>query len=134
MSGLPSADSAGAALGAMRLAVGGTFFSAPVTSLRLMGVDTATARRVTWLARMTAARDTAVGAGMLATVSRGRSGSGWLLAGAFCDAVDAAVLAAALRARRAGGFGAVAMVGAAAASAAVGVWAAAATARRPCRG
>ncbi|MDT4934000.1 MAG: peptide-methionine (R)-S-oxide reductase [Pseudonocardiales bacterium] len=133
MSGLPSADSAGVALGALRLAVGGTFFAAPATSLRLMGMDTATAGRVTWLARMTAARDAAVGAGTLATVSRGRSGSGWLLAGAFCDAVDAAVLAAALRARKAGGFGAVAMVGAAAASAGVGMWAAAAT-RRPCRG
>jgi hypothetical protein len=131
---LPSADSSGVALGAMRLAVGGTFFAAPVSSLRLMGMDTATAARVTWLARMTAARDAVVGAGTLATVSRGRSGSGWLLAGAFCDAVDAAVLAAALRARKAGGLGAAAMVGAAAASAAAGVWAAAATARRPCCG
>jgi hypothetical protein len=46
---------------------------------------------------MTAVRDTALGAGAVVSAGRGKGGAGWLLAGSMSDAVDAAVLAAALR-------------------------------------
>ena len=127
----PRAHTAGAAIGLARSAIGVGFFAAPVTALRVIGVDTATAARVSWLSRMTAARDAVLGAGTLRSVSADRGGaSAWLLAGAVSDAVDAVVLVRAVQERRAGGLGAVAMVAAAAGTALLGVWAAAGLSRR----
>jgi hypothetical protein len=94
---LPSARTIGLSVGAGRVAIGAVFLAAPVSSVRLLGLDTATAARITWLARMTAVRDTVLGAGTVASASRRRGAAGWLLAGSVSDAVDAAVLAAALR-------------------------------------
>lgn len=94
---LPSARTIGVSVGAGRLAIGAIFLAAPVTSVRLLGLDTATAARVTWLARMTAVRDGVLGAGTLASSARQNGAGGWLLAGAVSDAMDAAVLVAALR-------------------------------------
>jgi hypothetical protein len=94
---LPSARTIGVSVGAGRVAIGAIFLAAPVTSVRILGLDTATAARITWLARMTAVRDTALGAGAVVSAGRGKGGAGWLLAGSMSDAVDAAVLAAALR-------------------------------------
>jgi hypothetical protein len=100
LSRLPSARTIGLSVGAGRVAIGAVFLAAPVTSVRILGLDTATAARITWLARMTAVRDTVLGAGTVVTVvstGRRRGGAGWLLAGSVSDAADAAVLAAALR-------------------------------------
>jgi hypothetical protein len=101
---LPSARTIGLSLGAGRTAVGAIFFSAPVASVRLLGLDTATAARVSWLARMTAVRDGVLGAGTLVSSGRQVGAGGWLLAGSVSDAVDAAVLVAALRAGKVGGW------------------------------
>lgn len=126
---IPNARTVGLGIGLTRTAVGAIFITAPVTALRVVGVDTATAARVSWLSRMTAARDGVLGAGTACTAASRRGSAGWLLAGALSDAVDAVALAGAVRQRRAGGFGAIAMVAAAAGTAAVGVWAAAASRR-----
>jgi hypothetical protein len=95
-----------------------------------MGLDTATAARVAWLGRMTAARDAALGAGALSSVLRGRSPAPWLLAGAAADVADAAVVASAMRDRRVGGLGAAGSVAVAVGAAALGVWAAVSATRR----
>ncbi len=101
---LPSARTIGICVGATRLTIGAVFLAAPVASVRLMGLDSATAARVSWLARMTAARDGVLGAGTLAS-SASRSGAvGWLLAGSISDAADAAVLVSALRQGKLGGW------------------------------
>lgn len=97
LSRLPSARTIGLSVGAGRVAIGAVFLAAPVTSVRILGLDTATAARITWLARMTAVRDTVLGAGTVVSTGRRRGGAGWLLAGSVSDAADAAVLAAALR-------------------------------------
>ncbi|PZS15368.1 MAG: hypothetical protein DLM57_12890 [Pseudonocardiales bacterium] len=94
---LPSARTIGLTVGAGRAAIGAIFLAAPVSSVRLLGLDTATATRVTWLARMTAARDGVLGAGTLVSSARREGAGGWLLAGSVSDAVDAVVLVAALR-------------------------------------
>ncbi len=92
----------GLALGTGRLAMGGAFLAYPVASVRLLGLDSATASRVAWLARMAAVRDAALGAGTVASTAASRGQSAWLLAGAFTDAADAAVIALAVRAGRLG--------------------------------
>jgi hypothetical protein len=83
-----------------RIGVGALFFVNPVLSVRFLGVDGGTAARLDWLARMAAARDAAIGAGTLASARSGRGTSAWLLAGAACDAADAAVLGHALVKKR----------------------------------
>lgn len=89
---LPSADNARSialAIGAMRIGVGAGFLAGPVFSVRMLGVDTATASRLTFLARMAAARDGALGVGTVYSALRGQGAAAWLLAGGFCDACDA---------------------------------------------
>jgi hypothetical protein len=86
----------GLLIGAARTGVGAAFAVNPTQSMRLLGVDTATAHRLRWLAQMAAARDIALGVGtVVATVRRQGSGS-WLLAGAACDAADAGAIALAV--------------------------------------
>jgi hypothetical protein len=128
--GIPNARTAGIAIGLGRTAIGAVFFAAPITALRIVGADSATAARVTWLSRMTAARDGVLGVGTARSSASGRGAAGWLIAGAVADAVDAAALTAAMRERRAGGAGGVAMIAAAAATSALGAWAALASLRR----
>ena len=120
-----SAKTLGILLASGRAVLGGTFLVAPVTAVRVLGTDTATARRVTWLSQMTAGRDIALAAGALAAEARGRSGAPWVAAGAAADAVDAIAIATAVRTGKLGGLRPTAMVGGAAAAAAVGFWAAA---------
>lgn len=86
-----------AGIGAGRVLIGVSFLSSPVTGLRLIGLDTATASRVTWLARTAGIRDVALGAGTLYAAATDRDDGPWLIAGAACDAVDAAVTAIAAR-------------------------------------
>ena len=116
----PSARTTSIALGAGRTALGGTFLAAPAFSVRVLGLDSATTGRVTWLARMAAGRDVAIGLGTLVSAARGRDCAGWVAAGAAADAVDAVVIAQAVRERRLGGLGASGLVAGAAAAAAVG--------------
>jgi peptide-methionine (R)-S-oxide reductase len=87
-------------LGAGRTALGTAFLAFPVASVRLLGVDTASANRVVWLARMAAVRDAALGLGVLgaATARRGRVPA--LVASGLVDATDAAVIVAAAREHR----------------------------------
>ena len=118
------------AIGGGRTLIGLVFGAAPVTAIRSMGVDGATATRVEWLARMTAARDAVLGAGTLAATRSGRGSRSWLLAGAASDAVDALAVTAAIRSRRVGGPGAWGAGALGAGAALVGVWAALATRRR----
>ncbi len=87
---------------AYRIAVGRTLIAssilaAPVLAMRVVGADSATAARVTWLTRMMAIRDGSLGAGALLAARRGDDASGWVLAGAVSDAVDAVVVANAIR-------------------------------------
>ena len=84
----------------MRVGVGAGFLAAPVFSVRMLGVDTATASRLTFLARMAAARDGALGVGTVYSLLRRRSPAPWLLAGAFCDACDAAFIGLAAKQRK----------------------------------
>lgn len=117
-------------IGVGRLLLGGGFLLAPVTATRVLGVDTATAKRVAFLAQMMAARDVAIGAGTAASSGAGRNPAGWLLAGAAADAADAVVIAGALRSGRARGVAARGLVGGAAALSALAAFGAVGALRR----
>ena len=114
--------------GVGRLVLGGAFLLAPVASTRVLGLDTATAKRVTFLARMAAARDIGLGAGTLAAGSTAAAVP-WLLAGAGADLVDATVIAGALRKGVARGVPAAAIALGAVAGAGIGIGAAVALRR-----
>lgn len=96
----PSPTDAAALIGAGRIGLAALFFTAPVGGVRALGTDTATARRVSWMTRMMAARDGVLGLGTVLAARRGADPVPWVLAGAACDAVDAAAMAGALRQRR----------------------------------
>jgi hypothetical protein len=118
-------------IGLGRLLAGGGFLLAPVASTRALGLDTATAKRVSFLAQMMAARDVVIGAGTAASGrGTGRPGA-WLLAGAVADATDAVVIAGALKAGRARGPVAAGVVGIAAVAAGVAAVGALGAFRRP---
>jgi hypothetical protein len=85
-------------LTAGRTLLASAIMAGPVVSLRLLGADTATAQRVAWVTRMTAVRDGALGVGGLLASRRGDgAATGWLLGGAVSDAVDAIVIAHAVK-------------------------------------
>ena len=86
-------------IGFGRLAIGLGFLADPVTSVRVLGVDSATAKRMTFLARMTAGRDIVLGVGTVAARTPSTQ-AGWLAAGAVADAIDAVALGAGLRSGR----------------------------------
>ena len=100
-------------IGLGRLVIGLGFLADPVASVRVLGVDTASAKRMSFLARMTAGRDIVLGAGTLAARTPPAQAA-WLTAGAVADGVDAAVLAAGLRAGTVRGVPAVAITAGAA--------------------
>ena len=83
-------------IGLGRVAIGIGFLADPVTSVRVLGVDTASAKRMSFLARMTAGRDIVLGAGTLAARTPSAQ-AGWLAAGAVADGIDAVVIGACLR-------------------------------------
>jgi hypothetical protein len=118
-------------IGLGRLLAGGAFLAAPVTATRALGLDTATAKRVAFLARMMAARDVAIGAGTTAAGLRAGRPAGWLLAGAAADAADAVVIAAAIKDGRARGPLAACVVAVAAVAAGVAALGALRPRRRP---
>lgn len=125
---LPTPQSVVLGFGIGRVALGTAFLVAPVASTRVLGLDSATAKRVTFLARMAAARDIGLGAG---TLSAGptRAAVPWLLAGAGADLVDATVLVGALRKGVARGLPAAAITVGAVAGAGIGFGAAVALRR-----
>jgi hypothetical protein len=116
----PSPRTAAIAIGAGRVGLGTGFLLLPEQSTRMLGLDAVTARRISWLARMTAARDIALGAGTVTSAVSRHDPSWWLLGGAISDAVDAVALAGAVRAKRLPVTRAGAMVFLAAAAAAAG--------------
>jgi len=118
---LPANRLIAAGIGGGRIAIGVSFLSSPITFLRLIGLDTASAARVTWLARIAGIRDVVLGTGTLVASVTGRDETSWLLAGAACDAVDAVVTGAAARDRRIGRFRGALVTAGAIASAAAGV-------------
>ena len=120
---VPTAEGVVVALGLARSVLGVAFLAAPAVSVRVLGMETATAKRVTYLARMAAARDIGLGAGLLAA-GPGPSSVPWLVASAAADTVDALAIAGALRTGAARGVTAAGVVIGATASAAAGFWAA----------
>jgi hypothetical protein len=100
------------ALATGRIAVGATVFARPTLLAKGMGVDSATAERTAWVARMFAARDLALGLGLLWTLNRSQRGRvaellggtdpalrEMLLLGVLSDLGDAVAVAGALRSR-----------------------------------
>lgn len=94
---LPEARSLALKLVAGRSVIGAVIMAAPVPAARMLGADTATAQRVTWLTRMLGVRDGAIGVGGVDAVRRGTSATPWLLSGGVADAVDSLVLAGAVK-------------------------------------
>src|SRR4051812_50034673 len=80
---LPAPERMATQLAAGRLVLAGAFLAAPVPALRAMGADTATAQRISWLTRMMAVRDGALGLGAaLATRNGGGPRPGVVRGGA----------------------------------------------------
>lgn len=117
---IPEADAMAVQLATGRTAAGAAILALPVLSARLLGADSATAKRVSWLTRMMAVRDAAIGVGGLAAARGTGSATPWIVAGAVSDAVDAIVLGQALRQGRVKGLTATAAVPLAAGAAAIG--------------
>lgn len=117
---LPDARTLALQIGAGRALIAAAILAAPVPAARLFGTDTATAQRVTWLTRMMGVRDGVLGVGTLGSSRPGRDARGWLIAGAVADAVDALVLAGALRHGRIRGTIPAGIVAGAASAAALG--------------
>ena len=90
------ADSLARQLGFARAGLGIGLLAAPGSVAALAGIDTGTARRMTWLTRMTAVRDLALGVGTLAALRRGDAGR-WLAVGVAADLGDLVILAGAVR-------------------------------------
>jgi hypothetical protein len=128
---LPDPEALALQISAGRSAVAAVVLAAPVVSARVMGTETATAQRVTWLVRMLGARDGALGVGGAVAIRRGGSDAiPWLLGGAVADAVDALVIAGAVKQGRLKGIFPAAIVPIAALTAVAGVVTAAGLRRR----
>ncbi|HZC73437.1 MAG TPA: hypothetical protein VE442_22260 [Jatrophihabitans sp.] len=127
---LPAAESMALQISAGRTGFALAMMAAPTASLRALGADSATAQRVTWVTRMLAVRDGALGVGGFVAARRGGSAAPWLVAGAVSDAVDAMVIGRALDQGRVKGIVPAAVVPLAALTAAVGALTALRT-RRP---
>jgi hypothetical protein len=118
---LPEPEAMALQIAAGRAVIAASILASPVRSARMLGADTATAQRVTWLTRMMGVRDGAIGVGGVAAIrSKGGASGPWLLAGAASDAVDALVLAGALKRGRVKGIVPTAIVPLAAGAAALG--------------
>ncbi len=120
-SAFPSARTTGIVLTLTRLAAGVAMLGRPEAAARALGQDAGTAARAQWLMRLVAARDLALGAGALAGAATGQAPRSWIAAGAASDAVDAVVIASAVRTGRLAGPRAWLTAGVAAVSALLGV-------------
>lgn len=118
---LPEPEALARQIAAGRAVIAASILASPVRSARMMGADTATAQRVTWLTRMMGVRDAAIGIGGVSALrGKGNASGPWLLAGAASDAVDALVIAGALKRGRIKGVVPAAIVPLAAGTAALG--------------
>ncbi|WP_338185036.1 hypothetical protein [Jatrophihabitans sp.] len=120
---MPAADTVANGLGLGRVAIGVGFLADPISSVRVLGVDTGSAKRMTFLARMAAGRDIVLGLGVLLARSP-ESKAGWVAAGAGADVVDAVAISAGMRSGTTGGAGAAGISAGALGAALVGFWAA----------
>ncbi|GAC1443799.1 MAG: hypothetical protein NVS3B26_06570 [Mycobacteriales bacterium] len=86
-------------LSVARAAAGISMIATPRMLPTALGVDSATATRMTWTTQMLGAREVALGAGTWASLRNGdrRATRLWLLAGLLSDAVDALAIGAAVR-------------------------------------
>jgi hypothetical protein len=82
-------------LGLFRAALGAAVLVRPADLPKALGVDSATAERITYLGRMIGARDIALGLGTVDAAHRRVDPSIWLLGSALCDLTDAVAFAAA---------------------------------------
>ena len=110
-------------IGYGRLAIGLGFLADPVSSVRVLGVDSATAKRMTFLARMTAGRDIVLGVGTVAARTPSAQ-AGWLAAGAVADGIDSVALGLGLKSGQLRGAPATGIAVGAAAAAGLGLFAA----------
>jgi len=117
----PAASRAGStsiALG--RAGAGASMLVRPRTLPTMLGLDSASTARISWVVQLLGARDLALGLGAAQALRHdARAGRTWLAAGVLCDAVDALVLAAAAGRGRVSRPAAAVVVVAAAAAAAV---------------
>jgi hypothetical protein len=84
--------------GLFRVGLGAGLLLRPDLLARLLGVDSVTARRTGWLARMVGGREVALGVGSLAAARHPEGRPRWLVAQLVADASDAAALLLAARA------------------------------------
>jgi len=111
------ASSTSIALG--RAGVGASMLVCPRTLPTMLGLDSASTARISWVVQLLGARDLALGLGAAQALRYdARAGRTWLAAGVLCDAVDALVLAAAAGRGRVSRPAAAVVVAAAAAAAA----------------
>jgi len=82
--------------GVFRMGLGATLVVRPANLAKTVGVDSATAAKVSWLGSMVGVRDIALGWGLVHAARRGDDARPWLLAQAVSDAVDAAAFTAAV--------------------------------------
>ena len=82
--------------GVFRMGLGATLVVRPSNLPKTVGVDSATAAKVSWLGSMVGVRDIALGWGLAHAARRGEDPRPWLLAQAVSDAVDAAAFTAAV--------------------------------------
>jgi hypothetical protein len=87
-------------VGALRVGLGVGLAVRPELVPRMLGVDSVSARRMSWAVRMCAVRDAALGAGGLYAAVTSRDVRPWLVAQAFSDAGDAVSAGLALRDRQ----------------------------------
>lgn len=80
-----------------RVAAGVGLLARPDLFPRMLGVDSGTAARMSWLGRMFGAREVALGAGLLLAGRAGGDPRPWLLGAALSDAVDVVALGSAVR-------------------------------------
>lgn len=84
-------------LGLVRAGAGVTMLVRPTALPRLLGADSATANRVTWVTQMLGAREVALGLGAFVALRRGGPAARtWLYAGALADGLDAVAVSTAI--------------------------------------
>jgi hypothetical protein len=90
-----------AGLAAVRLVAGAVSLARPAVLARGLGVDSASARRTAFVARMFASREIGLGLGTLYAATRGGPAvRPWLAASILADASDAVALVSAVRTDR----------------------------------
>lgn len=91
-----------AQVAAGRTGAGAVMVVRPRALPSLLGVDSATSARMSWVTQMLGAREIALGVGTLMALRSGNDSSArtWIAAGVLCDAVDALVVGAGLAQRR----------------------------------